>query len=148
MAYWDSTPQVASSNFTTTSTSLVNITGLTFAAAASSLYEVQVVLKVQSSNTTGMQWSIACSAAGATGEFICISHTTTATNAQTYQSNVIGTANAIDLITSSTADAIVTIYAVVTTVGATGNITAQVQKTTSGTATVYIGSILKIKKLA
>lgn len=134
--------QVAGSNFTTTSTSLVNITGLTFAASANALYEVDVLLRVQSSATGGIANAITFSGT-ATGQFLLFASSAVAT-AVSY-SNAIGTQTNV-LIGQNATDATVWIKAVVVTT-TTGNITVQVAKGTSGTATVYVGSRMIVTTL-
>lgn len=144
--YWDSFVQVATSDFTTTSASLVDITGLTYAGAINSLYEIECALKVQSSDTNGMRFSVAFSAAGATGSITYYGASTSTTFLG--QANVLSTAQATAYATTATTDDIMFIKAVVSIGASTGNITIQVLKVSAGTATVYVGSVMKIKKLA
>jgi hypothetical protein len=146
--YWDTLVQVAGANFTSSSLTLVDITGLTFAAAINSLYEIEIVMKVQSTDTNGIQFSVACGASGSTGEYLLMPHLTQAQGTVRVNTNVLGTANGAVTVTTANSDSIAIIKAVVTTVGNTGNITAQLKKIAGNTATIYIGSIMKIKQLA
>ena len=142
------TSQVTGSNFTTTSTSLVDITGLTFAAAASKLYEVDICLKAQKSDTAGMRCGVAYSAAGATGEVMVLGSVGTVGSSLGYSTNAVNTEVGFNLITVTNTDGIIWIKAVVTTGVNTGNITAQVRSVTSGTSTIYIGSRMTVTLLA
>ncbi len=144
--YWNTLAQVATSDFTTTSATLVDITGLTFAAATNSLYEIEASLKAQSSDTNGMKFTVAYSAAAATGAILYLGPAASTTF--TGVTSALGTAEATALVTTATTDAIIFIKAVITTGANAGNITVQVQKVTAGTATIYVGSIMKIRKLA
>jgi hypothetical protein len=140
------TSTVTGSNFTTSSTSLVNITGLTFAASANKLYEVDALIKFQSSSTAGIRLSVAFSAAGATGEYSAMGNTNTTTAATDV--NVFGTACATARATAANTDSFAHIKAAVTIAANAGNITIQILKATSGTATVYIGSRMTVTELA
>lgn len=145
LIYWDTLAKVASANFTTTSASLVDITGLTFAAAANALYEIETVLRVQSSSTNGCRPSIAFSGSGATGHHLTFGASTT-TSALTV-AEPLGTASPT-YVTSATTNQIITQKAIVVTGANTGNITVQMLSASGDTITVYIGSIMKIKRLA
>ena len=134
------TYKVSGSNFTSTSTSLTNITGLSHAAAINTLYEVDCVLKVQSTDTNMMKFALACSAAGSTGYFSIVA------DIASMAGNILGSAGA-NVVSVATSDRMIYIKGIVTTVGSTGNITVQVLKNTSGTATVYIGSRMTVTVL-
>jgi hypothetical protein len=144
--YWDSTYQVTGSDFSSSSTSLVDITGLSHAASASSLYEVEVVLRFQNSGTNNIQFGIFYSAAGATGTFLFNGNQSATTTLS--QMNALGNASAGAYGLVATTNFVAIIKGIVVTGANTGNITVQTVHTTSGTTTVYIGSIMKIKKLA
>jgi hypothetical protein len=144
------TSQVSGTNFTTTSLTLVDVTGLTFAVdtGANHLYEVDVVLKVQSTSTAGLQAAIACSSSGATGEYTGLANVAQSTSSVGYNARAIGTAIGVNLSSTANTDSIIWFKAMVsTTSGNAGNITVQVQKITSGTATVYIGSRMTVTTL-
>ncbi len=139
------TVKVSGSNFTTTSASLVDVTGLSITPASSSLYEVDVLLRVQSTTTDGMNIGMAQSGTGGTLSVVFMSQTTTGngafgvTSAFTTGHAAASTANT---------DSFVILKGVLVTAGSPGNITVQVSKTTTGTATVYIGSRLTMTKLS
>jgi hypothetical protein len=138
--------QVSGSNATTTNATATDITGLSFAATTSSLYEVDAFLKVQCSSTGGNKYAVAFSAAGATGHFLIHSATAVATGA--LQTNVLGTLETLALITTANTDYCVFIKAVVSTGANAGNITIQHARVTAGqTATCYIGSRMVVTKL-
>jgi hypothetical protein len=137
--------QVSGSDFTTSSTSLVDITGLTFAAAASKLYRVEVDLFGQNTGTAGMKIALAFSAAGAAGWHLTMSHTTSA--AASTAINPIGTASTTIYWTTATTDLTSKIIGTIVTGANTGNITAQALKVTSGTLTVHIGSTMTVTQL-
>lgn len=143
-----STKFVSGSNVTTTSQTLVDITGLSFAALANSVYEIEAVLLCTTSAvTTGTKYGVQFSTAGAS--FIGLISGTGATTAVVDNSiNALNTANATALNTTSSATALVIIKGFVTTGVNAGNITIQHLKVTSGTSTVKIGSTLKVRKVA
>jgi hypothetical protein len=144
---WDNLYQVSVANFTTTSLSAVNITGLSAPVVASSKYEVEAVLAFQSDNGNGLQFGWAFSAAGATGEALGIFMTTSA--AAVINGAALGTIFPLNIAGTSGATTMTCfIKAVLVTGVNAGYLNIQVLKITNGTATVYIGSILKIKKLA
>jgi hypothetical protein len=141
------TSQVAGSNFTTTSLSLVNITGLTFAAAANTTYEINVLLRVQSTSTAGLTPGINYSAAGATVS-VTGSGVTTANNVTAFGLSALNTATTPAYATVANVDRNIIMQGVLITGANTGNITIQIAKVTSGTATVYIGSRMSVALLA
>jgi len=140
------TSQVTGSDFTTTSTSLVNITGLTFAASANALYEVDALLRIQNSGTNAIQFAIAYSAAGATGTFFFAGNQTATTSVS--QMSALGVANGSFYATVATTNFVALIHGIVVTGANAGNITAQTIHATSGTTTVYIGSRMSVRQLA
>lgn len=144
-SYWDATAQVSGANFTTSSGTLTNITGLTYAATANALYEIESVLKYQANIGNGLFFAVNFSAAAATGSAIFLGPNVAATAVQSAKplatdSSAYGSVAATDLV--------LTVKAVVTTGVNTGNITIQVRRNVGDTATVYVGSVLKIKRLA
>lgn len=136
-----------SSNWTTTSAVLTNIDGLTFPAAVNSLYEVDVLLRCQSSETNGIRFALACSASGALGSVMFLSTVANPGTSLTHEMAILGVSNAISKITTANTDTLMWIKAFVVTVGNTGNITMQVLKVTGGTATIYTGSRMTVTKL-
>ncbi len=141
------TSQVTGSNFTMTAVgTATDITGLTFAAAANKLYEVDVLLRMQNSNTQAHHWGIQYSAGGATGSFTY----TTGTNstATSVAINVLGTPSAPNTCQAATTDIMVWVKGFVVTGGSTGNITMQAVRDGAGTTTIYIGSRMTVTLLA
>ncbi len=143
--YWDTLVQVSGSNFTTNSSALIDITGLTFAAAINSVYEIECVLKYSANVGNGIGFAVTCSAAGSTGDFMFLSDSSNGTFLG--NANVIGTATSLSY-GQSLGDNVAEIKTVVTTVGSTGNITIQTRNSATDVITVYVGSIMKIRKLA
>ena len=142
------THKVTGSDVTTTGQTLANITGLTFATQANSVYEIEAVLKTTTSaDAAGIKYGVNHSGAGAS--FIGNVQGTGATTAIVTNSvNALNTANATALHTTSGATGIVVIKGFVTVGATAGNITIQHLKVTSGTSTVKIGSTLKVWKRA
>ena len=136
---------VTGSNATTTSTSLVNVTGLSIALATGSTYEFKAVLSTASSSSAGNRYGINYSVAGGAIEGQNYG-TTTGTTAFIGQRMLAF--NTITGVYNSVADdGIIIIEGVVTTGSSAGNLTVQHLKVTSGTATVYINSFLKVTKI-
>lgn len=144
--YWDSIIQVSGSNYVTADVGSTppDITGLTTALLANSVYEFEVILVGQSSTTAGVRFAMSFSAAGATGTWLAIGSTTTVAAAQ--QGNVYGAVGTGYWTTAATDESFY-MRGIISTAANAGNLTAQLNKVTSGTATVYIGSELKIKLL-
>jgi hypothetical protein len=138
------TSRVSGSDFTTTNTTLTDITGLTFAASASTLYEVEVMLRVNSTDTSGLNFGFNFSAAGASIAWVC-----TVTNGSGSVATVGGTTlnSGGGLFNVVAKDGIITGRAWVLVGVNAGNITAKILKGTSGTATVYIGSRMTVTSM-
>jgi hypothetical protein len=147
--YWDAIVSVNANNFTTTSASLVNITGLTYAAAANHLYEIEVVLRYQNSGTNAIQFAHAFSGAGATGTVLTMGNTSAVASSGTAaQMSALGTANGTSFGLVATTNFMIFMKGIVVTGANTGNITIQTLIQTSGTVTIYSGSVMKVRKLA
>jgi len=143
--YWNTYVQVASDFTTDGTTNQQSVTGLTFAASANTKYEIEVVLLGQSSTSAGLTMGINFSAAGATGTHIAIGQTSAAGTVAA-GSNLIGTLQGIFWAVATTD--LCTCFKGIVIIGAnSGNITVDVKKTTSGTATIRSRSVMKIKKL-
>lgn len=140
------TSKVTGSDFTTSSLTLVDITGLTFSAAASKLYEVDVLLRMQVTTTAGGQFGMQYSAAGATGHFMY--NGGQSATAQISQCQILGSVNAGAFGLVANTDIVIRIKGFVVTGANTGNITVQGLKVTSGTLTVYKGSRMTVTLLA
>jgi hypothetical protein len=146
-ATWDNISQVAGSDATTTGQSLVNITGLTFAALANSKYEIEAVLLVSTSAVlTGCKYGINFSVAGAAA-YVTYEGAVTSTTGAVTSTNALATACATAFLTTSAMTGLVVIRGIVTTGANPGNITIQHLKVTSGTSTVKVGSMLKVRKI-
>lgn len=137
---------VTGSDFTTTSTTVVDITGLTLPLLASSTYEFQMNIVLKSSTAAGLKVNIMASAAisAIEGQDECGNYT-------------VGVYNIVDGIIAlpylsathlSGVDytGIQRITGIITTSGAC-NLVAQLQKITSGTATCFVGSFMRVAKI-
>jgi hypothetical protein len=137
---------VAGSDFTTTSTSLVDVTGLISGTlATATLYEFEAVLYVNSTSTAGMAVGVQQSGTGSgqIGTFAGTATSGAATGAA-IASNALNTASAPCVLVNG--DGSITINGHIKT-GSSGTptISCKVLKTTSGTAKVYIGSVLRFR---
>jgi hypothetical protein len=139
------TSQVSGSNFTTTSASLVNITGLTFSASANKLYELEVTLCGRSGTTSGAQLAITYSAAGASGTALMADAETTLAN---IDGRNLGTGTSIAFWAVANTDMTIKAWATVKTGANAGNITVQINSLGGQTITVYIGSRMTVTTLA
>lgn len=140
----ETTVQVLGSDFTNSTNTLTNITGLTFAVLANHTYEFDGLLIESSSSGAGNIFAWKFSAAGATGAFTWGYFTT-------------GLAFVWDAAPTSgvspgsdPAPAVKFIRPVkgmlITGVNA-GNLTLQIAKSSTGTATIHVGSRLTLKTL-
>lgn len=144
------TSQVTGSNFTTATGSLDDITGLSFAASTSKVYEVDALLKVQNTGAGGIKFAITHSASSATGEVLVFAASTSNSSSNTYEAIAVGTAIQTAKCSEANQDFTVWIKAFVTTAPTNaGNITVQMQRLGIGqTATCYIGSRMTVTLLA
>lgn len=138
---------VSGGNFTTTSLTLVNITGLSVALDANSVYEINIKLTYESSSNAGLNTGVNFSAAGATIE---------AGEVGSRDGEVGKVARITAFNTSGASTAFIRLSAtpqtheikgIVRTGANAGNLTAQVAKVLSGTATVYIDSYIRAQKV-
>lgn len=136
--------RVTGSNATTTGQSLVNITGLTLALLANSVYEFEAVLMVASSSTAGNGYGVNYSAAGAVVESQ-ITGTLAAATQKTLRISALNTA-ATPFVTVA-ANGGILIKGIMTTGANPGNLTVSHLKVTSGTSTAFINSFLKVSKI-
>jgi hypothetical protein len=138
--------RVSGSNATTTGQVLVDIAGLTRALEANSAYEFDAVMSVSTSAvTTGIQYGVQYSAAGATIEAgIVGASSTTASKAE--RISVLNTATTTFMATSGQSGAVRIQGSIITGANA-GDLTIQHRKVTSGTSTVFINSFLKVTKI-
>lgn len=138
--------KVGPSDFTTTSLTLVNIAGLTFAALANSAYLFEARMKAGSSDGSGIKFGCNFSAALSTYS----SYLFGATNAQAagqYSNNVYNDLSIAFCATASPFAGIVSIRGQLTTGANPGNFTIMVAKVSAGTATIYAGSPLTVEPL-
>lgn len=143
--YWSAVNEVSGLDFTTNSTSLVDITGFTFAALANSKYEVEAMLLGQSSTTSGVQFAVSYSAAGATGSYLAFSPSSSAGSSGGV--NQIGTATGVSVWTAAVTDLHTYIKAIIRVGANTGNISVQVKVIGPTTATIHTGSVMKVRQL-
>lgn len=146
---WDLTATVVTADATTTAQALADITGLTAAVVAASTYEFEAILKVvASADTNGMKVGVACTQTPVTVAALVTGNTAT-TTAVTEAIIAAATANATLLNTSSAGIGLIRIVGqIVTHATLAGVLSIQFLKGTSGTATVKIGSSLKVRKVA
>ena len=137
--------RVTGSNVTLTTQALADITGLSAALLANSVYEFEAVLSVQSSSTAGNGYGVNFSAAGATVE-AQITGTLAAATQKTLRIAALNTA-ATPFVTVAATGGIV-IKGIIVTGANPGNLTIKHLKVTSGTSTVFINSFLKTTKIA
>lgn len=139
---WDGTTTVSGSDFTTTSTNLVDITGLvTPTLLNSQAYEFELVATTQNSTSAGFSWAVH---GGGTG--------TAATVMMNDNSGASfgGTAAIDTAVAGSTATSAVQFYIrghFTTRSTGTATFSIQARKTTSGTFTCFVGSQLKWRAL-
>lgn len=139
------TVKVSGSNFTTSSLSLVGITGLSFSAVASTRYEIEVMLYCNSSSTAGGQFG--ANSSGGSPTVILIQNANG--NATTQISAGIKANNtAMTACLTTAADGVVCIKGVISSGTGSPTISIRGLKVTSGTLTVYIGSYLQYRILA
>lgn len=132
--------KVSGSDFTTTSTSLVDITGLGFSAVASTNYEIEVYLYLNSSSSPGVNLGI-----NSTGTSPVVVWSGTATNgANTGISMAVNSNNATTglSVVAVNGDGFAHINGIIHSGTGTPTISVRIDKQTSGTAKVYIGSKL------
>ncbi|GEM_PF-5549088 len=132
--------RVTGSNFSTHSTSLVNITGLSIALAANSVYEFEAVL-ISGSTTNYAKYSMQCSAAGAAISGFLMS------GAATFIAEKISVFNT-PTPTTAVKNSVVLIKGIVTTGANAGDLIGQVLNYDQGPAVIKINSFLKVTKIS
>jgi hypothetical protein len=128
----------------TTATTATNVPDLSVALLASSTYEFEIVLRAASSTTAGNKYAINFSAASSTAQAI-YTGMTTATAVGVIATTALATLEGTVFL-AVVADGVIFVKGFIVTGVNPGNFTAQQAKVTSGTATVYAGSSLKIRK--
>jgi hypothetical protein len=138
--------KVAGSDVTTTGQALVDITGLvTPTLTVSTLYEFEAVLFISSSAVlTGCQYGINCTGTGATG-YALYTGTLAAGTASTSGTTALNTAETVAFDVVSSGIGVITIKGVFTSGTGSPVFSLKHLKTTSGTSTVKIGSVLRYK---
>ena len=137
---------VSGSDFTTSSTTLVDITGLSVALVSGGTYEFEAVLTAGTgADTNGVQVGVQYSSTGSI-EAGLHANAATATAFTAGRITAFNTASAT-LEGSANANLPVWIKGIVVTTGA-GNLTIQCLKPTSGTATVYQKSFLRVTRIS
>lgn len=141
-----SVSMVSGSDATTTGQSLVDVTGLTFSAAANTTYEFRAVLNCTTTAvTTGTEYGLANVGTAMTTVFTA----TGATNAATGATYFVSATNAATqpFLLASGQSGIVVLEGQFTMGATAGNVTVRHLKVTSGTSTVKQGSSFKVRKL-
>ena len=144
-AFMPTYARVTGSNATTTSATLVDVTGLSVALSANSVYEFVANITGNGADSNGVKFGVNYSAAGATVE-AGIYADVAGTGTRTRRINALGSATLQSFFTSAN-DVAALIQGTITTGANAGNITIQHLKGTSGTSTIYIGSYLKVTKI-
>lgn len=135
---------VTGSDFSTSSTSLVDVTGLTFAAAANTLYEIDVLLRISADNSNGMRVGVGYTTAGSDATILVWGGVgANISNAAAELETANGLQSQV-LATDATVKKAVYMKGWLKTGVNTGNFTVKCLKVTSGNATVYIGSRLTV----
>lgn len=143
---WAWSGKVASDQ-TTTGQALVNVAGLSVPLDANHLYEFEAFMLVATSAvTTGTQYGVQFSAAGAGVEALVEGHTTQ-TAVSPCGLSVLNTATTVTYLTVSSQGGIIRIKGMIATGSNAGNLTIQHLKVTSGTSTVRAGSYLNVHQL-
>lgn len=142
---WD-TVAMLTSQFDTTSTTAVDITGLTAALLANTMYEFDVLLEVMSTSSAGVRTGLQFSTAGAVAEAYWAGMQTVAAPNQA-TSNVLGTTPNQIWAGNASTPAVVKAWGVVRVGANAGNFTVQLMKVTSGTGSAMVGSQLKVRKI-
>lgn len=140
---------VSGSNFTTSSNTLVDITGLTAALAANASYTFTAQLSCSGGQVGGLKVGVNYSVAGATLEAGALGIGGTVTSISNTRLSAFNTASALIANSNAVGDSTVTIIGTVVTGANAGNLTVQIERG-SGSAllTVYTGSMLSVVKVA
>lgn len=148
MNSWASVASVSGSDATTTGQSLVDVTGLSVALASGHTYELEAVMLCSvSADTTGTKYGINFSAGGATVNAV-VTATTTSQVAQAVTIASLNTSTAACLTGTNSMSGTVVMKGFLTTTTNAGNLTVEHMKITSGTSTVKVGSLLKVRQVA
>jgi len=130
----------------TTSTSLVDITGLVAALQANSVYEFEAIIFGRSSTSAGSNFGLNFSAAGASVQAYAIGDVAAATTHNSDEISALDTPT-IAMVGGDTHH-IVRIPGLVTVGANAGNFSVKHSKMTSGTDYVYASSYLRLVKIS
>ena len=142
---------VSGSNVTTTGQSAASVTGLAFSIAANEKWVARVHMKVGSSSVAGMSVAVSFPAgATVTADWFGVTLTNPATAWEQTTASGTLTTTSFDTLSATTAAVGAFVNGEITVAnGATpGTVQVQFAKTTSGTATVYVGSFMTAHRLA
>lgn len=139
------TVKVSGSDFTTTSTSLVDITGLSFTAAANTTYEIDCWLDViNAADTTGMKVGI--NSTGTSPLILAQVITNNSSTAALATTSIpLNNTATVAQVAASGAEGFIHITGYVKSGTGSPTISIRVSKVTSGTATVKVGSKLSYR---
>lgn len=139
------------SDATTTSTSAVDVTGLSVALPSYGRYHFEAHLKVGSSSAAGTDYAIAVPAGATFTAYVFGTNSSAGAffQEQVTASGTLTTAHFnIAALTTAAQGAFVHIYGIITMGGTAGNLKVQHAKVTSGTSTVYAGSFMRVSEQA
>lgn len=138
---------VTGSDATTTGQVLVDITGMVSGTLSTSTqYEIEIAVRAASSSAAGISLGIHYSGTGSpTVALIGTINSSSVTAGAGIAVSAVDTATTAGLAYASSAGAVI-LKGFVTTGSGAGAISVQHLKVTSGTSTIKVGSILKIKK--
>jgi hypothetical protein len=140
--------RVTGADATTSSTTLVDVTGLSVALSANTTYEFEAVLvTTTSADTNGTRYGINFSAAGATVAAGLVGSKSAATAAGD-SITALNTGSSQAYLTTTSESGTAMIRGTIVVGANAGNLTVQHLKITSGTSTVRIGSYLKVTKIS
>lgn len=133
---------VSGSNFTTNSTTQVDITGLSFSASASTIYEIELSVRVGSSTNAGVQMSMKSTGTSPSvqGFFAGITN-----NAAVFSGRDVNDTAQSSAIATNSQIAYQKMWFLIDSGTGSPVISARISKNTSGTATVYIGSVMRYR---
>lgn len=143
---WDGVAYVAAGDFSTSSNTAVNITGLSFSAVASATYEIEVSLQLTNAgDTAGSRVTINSTGGSPTLAAVGVAQSTVNAASAFGIGSIGGITPSIN--TTSTGLATLRLSGWVGAGTGSPTISVQVQKTTSGTVTVKAGSSLRWRKV-
>jgi hypothetical protein len=138
--------KVSGSDFTTTSTSLVDITGLTVACLANTLYEVDAMCRLlTSADANGMSFGLHYSGAGSPAVCVLIFCTSSAVAVMGSEAKAAMDSASGPWMTFAGGVGMFLVRGWFLAGSGAGNLTLRVLKATSGTATVRVGSFIRAR---